>query len=250
MTLTTVAAALAVLSPAFAAPKAPAKETSSRASSSRVVLGKLGQTTQSTPIYTSPLKSSRVYYTAKPKDYLVVRRTRSSAWLQVLMQNGRYGYVSKRVVQELPYEVTGSKGGRTSTGRSTTGMLASRGGPATAMATDYAMNFQGTPYVWGGNDPLRGIDCSAFVKSMFGQFGMSLPRTAAEQALVGKPIYRLEHLQTGDRLYCWDKKRGKIGHTGIYMGNGYFVHSSSGKGGVGTDYLTDRWLRILVAARR
>ena len=79
---------------------------------------------------------------------------------------------------------------------------------------------------------------------------MKLPRTAAEQALVGQPVCRLEDLQSGDRLYFWEKKRSKIGHTGLYLGNGYFVHSSSGNHGVATDYLTPRWRAILVAARR
>jgi cell wall-associated NlpC family hydrolase len=129
--------------------------------------------------------------------------------------------------------------------------VASRGGDARSKMADYSLKFQGTPYVWGGNDELNGIDCSGFVKKMYGKIGLSLPRTAAEQALVGKPIYNLEDLQKGDRLYFWDKKRGKIGHTGIYLGDGNFVHSSSGRGGVATDYLgSDRWLKILVAARR
>lgn len=65
------------------------------------------------------------------------------------------------------------------------------------------------------------------------------------------PITKLEDLQKGDRLYFWSKSRNKIGHTGVYLGNGYFVHSSSGKGKVTTDYLaTPKWLNILVAARR
>jgi len=68
---------------------------------------------------------------------------------------------------------------------------------------------------------------------------------------VGTPVTRLEDLQPGDRLYFWDAKRGMIGHTGIYLGGGYFVHSSRGHGGVNTDYLGQKkWLNILVAARR
>jgi cell wall-associated NlpC family hydrolase len=213
------------------------------------VYGKLGQVKKATPIYVSAKHGSRVYYYAKPKEYLAVRKTGNGAWLQVLLQTGRYGYAEASAIEQLPYDVTPKK----STPRST--YVASRGGgrspDARSLMADYSLNFQGTPYVWGGNDETRGIDCSGFVKKMYGKIGLQLPRTAAEQALVGTPLYRLEDLRKGDRLYFWDRKRGKIGHTGIYLGDGRFVHSSSGHGGVATDYLgTERWLRILVAARR
>ncbi|MGV3614907.1 MAG: C40 family peptidase [Fimbriimonas sp.] len=252
MTLTTVTAALVVFAPAMAtakAPKAPAPKAPApqKNAAGRVVLGKLGQATKTTSIYTSPTRRSRAYYQVKPKEYLVIRRTRTSGWVQVLMQTGQYGYAETAAVTQLPYEVTSNAPANKKTPRST--YLASRGGGAAV--ADYSLNFQGTPYVWGGNDPQRGIDCSGFVKKMYGTIGVNLPRTAAEQAMVGTPIYKLEDLRKGDRLYFWDKKRGKIGHTGIYLGDGNFVHSSSGRKGVATDYLgSERWLRILVGARR
>jgi cell wall-associated NlpC family hydrolase len=117
---------------------------------------------------------------------------------------------------------------------------------------DYALKFQGTPYEWGGNDLVNGIDCSGFVKQvMKGTIGYNLPRTAAEQALVGTPIRRFEDLRPGDRLYFRMRSESKISHTGIYMGNWRFVHSSHGKGGVSTDSLTKAsWRNMLVAARR
>lgn len=240
MILSTVAA-LVCLSTAT-----PAKaQSSARASSgARVVVGKLGQATDAVPIFSAPSPRSRIYYRTKAYDYLVVRRVSGSAWTQVYMQNGRYGYVDAGAVAELPYQVTVP----TRQSRTSEVAVSSRG--ATSVA-NYALNFIGTPYVWGGNDPNRGIDCSGFVKKMYGTIGVSLPRTAAEQARVGRQITRLENLAKGDRLYFWDAKRGKIGHTGIYLGNGYFVHASSGHHGVATDYLGEkRWLKILVDARR
>lgn len=206
------------------------------------VLGKLGQATSRTPIYAQMSSHSRVYYHVKPYEYLVLQSTESSYWLRVLMQNGMYGYIRAETVAKLPYQVTAEvekpRGGA---------MLSSRG---TSVASR-SMQYIGTPYVWGGNDPTSGIDCSGFVKELYGEIGIRLPRTAAEQALVGQPIARLQDLQAGDRLYFWDGKRGKIGHTGIYLGKGYFIHSSHGRGGVATDYLGSKsWLRLLVAARR
>ena len=206
------------------------------------VLGKLGQSLSAATIRAAASDSSRAYYQVKPYQYLVITSSRSANWYRVLLSNGAWGYVRTDRVASLPYEVSAP-----SRASSRATMPASRTGSALAQ---YATRYVGTPYVWGGNDPNNGIDCSGFVKSMFGQIGLSLPRTAAEQVRVGQPVTRLESLQPGDRLYFWSSKRNKVGHTGIYMGNGWFVHSSMGKG-VNTDHLArGNWLKILVAARR
>jgi cell wall-associated NlpC family hydrolase len=209
------------------------------------VLGRMGQTTVDAEIYAAPNVRARVFYHSKPFEYLVVRSSKEDKWLQVLLRTGVYGYISKSSVAILPYEVTSKPVARSAPRTQTA--LTSRSGSAVA---NYSLNFIGTPYVWGGNDVRNGIDCSGFVKKMYGEIGVQLPRTAAEQAMVGMSITRLEQLQSGDRLYFWSSKRNKIGHTGIYMGNGYFVHSSTGHAGVATDYLTPKWRQILVAARR
>lgn len=223
------------------------------AGQTKVVLGKLGQATSASAIHFRPSSSSGVYYRVQAYQYLIVRQGPSASWTKVLMSNGRYGYVSANAVAELPYEIVQKPGNREA---SRPAALMSRGGAVArggegAQAANYALNFIGTPYKWGGNDEYNGIDCSGFVKKVYGTIGESLPRTAAEQATVGQPIERLEDLRAGDRLYFWDSKRGKIGHTGIYLGNTYFVHASSGHGQVATDYLgSAKWLRMLVAARR
>ncbi len=211
------------------------------------VLGKLGQTTEKTLIYASMSTKARVYYRVKPYEYLVVTDASKGNWMRVLLKNGQYGYVQSETVAKLPYEVTTEVNAQPRTSRGNAiGNNSSRG-----IAAERGLQFRGTPYVWGGNDMYKGVDCSGFVKNLFGDVGVSLPRTAAEQALVGQPITRLEDLQKGDRLYFWEAKRNKIGHTGIYLGNGLFVHSSRGKNGVSTDYLgAPNWLKILVAARR
>ena len=212
--------------------------------SKQVVLGKLGQALSSTPIKASPKTGSRTYYKVKPYEYLVIQNTNYDGWTKVLLENGMYGYVKTDAVARLPYEVTADAPATTRTG----GSSMSRGGSYVAQR---GLQFQGVRYKWGGTNPTSGIDCSAFVKLLYGEVGVSLPRTAAEQALVGTPITRLEQLMPGDRLYFWSSKRNKIGHTGVYLGNGYFVHASSGKGQVTTSYLgSQNWLKVLVAARR
>ncbi len=205
------------------------------------VIGKLGQATSRAPIFSSMSSKSRIYYHVQPYEYLVLQTTDNPHWFRVLMQNMMYGYIKTDFVAKLPYQVTAD------VNKPRDAVLGSRG---TSVARN-SLNYVGTPYVWGGNDPTNGIDCSGFVKQMFGQIGVNLPRTAAEQVNVGAPVTRLQDLQPGDRLYFWEKKRNKVGHTGIYLGKGYFVHSSMGHHGVATDYLGSKnWLKILVAARR
>lgn len=204
------------------------------------VLGKLGQTVQATKIYAQPATRAKVYYSAKAFEYLIVNDSKYEQWLRVKLKNGRDGYISRNSVAKLPYDVT----------QTTNGDTAPENGLDKTSIPGYALKYVGTPYVWGGNNLKGGIDCSGFVQQLYGKIGMNLPRTASEQALVGRPITRLDDLRSGDRLYFWENKRNKIGHTGIYMGNGYFIHSSRGKGGVDTDYLSMKWRKILVAARR
>ena len=173
----------------------------------RQVLGKLGQSTTETDIHQKMSKSSRLYFHVKAFEYLVIQSTDNDRWFRVLLKNGMFGYVSADDVVKLPYDVTAPKSPSRSSGQ-----INSRTGTSLAR---YSLNFVGTPYKWGGNDLSGGIDCSAFVKKMYGAIGVNLPRTAAEQVNVGTPVNRLQDLQAGDRLYFWDSKRGKVGHTGI-----------------------------------
>lgn len=207
----------------------------------KVVLGKLGQTITATAIYQLPSTKSRVYYTAKQYEYLVINPAPDNRFVKVLMSNGAQGFVASDKIARLPYDAVTEKtrGG---------GALASR---SRAAAANYSLKFTGTKYVWGGNDPVNGIDCSGFVKYLYGQIGINLPRTAAQQVKVGTPVTRYEDLQPGDRLYFWSSKRNCVGHTGIYLGNGYFNHSSTSRGGVATDHLSGSyWKKNLIAARR
>ena len=90
-----------------------------------------------------------------------------------------------------------------------------------------AAQYLHTPYVWGGTSP-RGFDCSGFVQYVYRQYGYTLPRTAADQAGVGKKVSRSE-LKPGDLVYF--ASGGEINHIGIYVGNGKFIHSSSPRSG-------------------
>lgn len=89
-----------------------------------------------------------------------------------------------------------------------------------------AMGFLGTPYRLGGSS-MRGLDCSAFVRKIYAFFDVSLPRTAREQARIGKRVSR-DELEVGDLVF-FNTRRRAFGHVGLYIGNNEFVHASSGR---------------------
>jgi len=104
---------------------------------------------------------------------------------------------------------------------------------AAARTLQTADRFVGTTYVWGGNTPDSGFDCSGFTKYVFAQQGIQLPRTAREQARVGESV-ALDYsaLRPGDLLFFAEPKEA-ISHVAIYVGDGRIIHASSAMGQVG-----------------
>lgn len=125
-----------------------------------------------------------------------------------------------------------SQSGGSSSG-SNTGGSSSSGGSQPSMGSsvsngqavvDYARQFLGNPYVYGGNSLTNGTDCSGFVKGVYAAFGISLPRTSTEQRHVGYGV-SLSEIQPGD-IVCYS------GHVGIYAGNNTLIHASNEKTGI------------------
>lgn len=106
-----------------------------------------------------------------------------------------------------------------------------------------------TPYLWGGTSK-RGIDCSAFIQTVFYQaLGLALPRTSLEQSGVGEPI-EVSDLKFGDLVFFDTMRKGRVTHVGMYLGNGFFAHSGS-RTGVAVASLDDEFYsRTYLKARR
>lgn len=83
-----------------------------------------------------------------------------------------------------------------------------------------AQRHHGVPYLWGGSDPSRGLDCSGLVQLVMREFGVSVPRVAADQAKVGREIPSLSEAEPGDLIVT---RNG--GHIGIYAGDGEWTHA-------------------------
>lgn len=105
----------------------------------------------------------------------------------------------------------------------------------------------GTRYRYGGNSR-KGIDCSAFSSRLFQQvYGIDLPRTAREQYRLCQSVSR-EEMKEGDLLFF--NTRGGVSHVGVYLGDGYFVHSSTNQGVVISNLSEEYYQNRLIGAGR
>ena len=94
---------------------------------------------------------------------------------------------------------------------------------------DFAVQYVGGPYVYGGSSLTGGADCSGFVMSVYSNFGISLPHNAAAQSGYGTSV-SMDNLQPGDLLFY--NGDGGIGHVSIYIGGGQVVHASNPTNGI------------------
>lgn len=115
------------------------------------------------------------------------------------------------------------------------------------MLVKVAKSFMGAPYKYGGTT-VKGLDCSAYVKKIYEIFDVQLPRSARDQFQIGSKIKR-EELAVGDLVFFKTRRHAKYPtHVGIYIGDGSFIHSSSGHGRIGvkidalsSDYYTNAY---------
>lgn len=207
-----------------------AKAAGTQSDSKEVAIGRVGVViSDKADIRRVPVNGA-VLFTC-PKDTYLAILGENGDWYGTLMVDNSTAWIAKKHVTLLDYQVIGQ---------------APQGNGSKIVNT--ALKYLGIQYKWGGYS-MNGLDCSGFVKAVFASHGVTLPRVSRDQALVGTSV-SWSNLQPGDRLYFACKGR-HVDHTGIYMGNGHFIHSSVGRGGVAVDSIHKPfWMNSLVVARR
>lgn len=154
--------------------------------------------------------------------------TTDTGWCSVLFEDNSTGFVCARYLK-MEKEINSSLHGN-------------------AIAND-AHNYLGYRYVYGTAGP-NTFDCSGFTSYLYKKYGYSLPRTSYSQATVGTYIDK-SNLKAGDLVFFSNSSTSRIGHVGIYIGEGEFIHASTSTRGVVKDSLSsDYYTRHYITARR
>lgn len=145
--------------------------------------------------------------------------------------NATYNAIMAKPVEK---ETSNNNGGQTNNSASSeapaTEAPASSGSGVGTDIANFALQYVGYPYVYGGTSLTNGADCSGFVMTVYKNFGYSLPRTADDQSLVGVEVSR-ENIQPGDLIF-YDYGTGVVQHVAIYTGNGQMVHAANTRLGI------------------
>ena len=167
----------------------------------------------------------------------MIRKTEEIRILRARQEEERIRQEKERIRQEQESAGREPGGAGTAGGRPVKSIGGTEFGRNVA---DYALQFVGNPYVYGGTSLTGGTDCSGYTQSVYRHFGVSIPRTSGEQAGFGREI-PYEDMEPGD-LVCYS------GHVAMYIGGGRIVHASSRKEGIKVS--NDPAYRTIVSIRR
>lgn len=159
-----------------------------------------------------------------PKNTKITITGEENGWYKV-SYNGKEGYISKSLVTEGEPPATTSSRSQEEPRNTTPATQAS-----SSNVVQVAESYAGSRYVSGGSSP-SGFDCSGFTQYVYGKCGVTLSRTSYTQATQGTAVSKSE-LQPGDLLLFHYYGSSSIGHVGIYVGNGKFIHAANSNRGV------------------
>lgn len=128
---------------------------------------------------------------------------------------------------------------------SVTELKESKGVSSTRVSiVEYAKQFLGNPYVWGGTSLTKGADCSGFTMSIYGHYGVSLPHSSSAQSRMGTKVSS-DELKPGDLLFYGSGK--SVSHVAMYIGGGKVIHASTEKTGI---KISNAFYRTPITIRR
>lgn len=177
-------------------------------------------------------------------------------WYKIKSED-RVGYVSSKYISDKKVTEVTSRGNVVRDEQTTSNEVKNENTSSTINSSNkgdevvaLAKTYMGYDYVSGGASPSTGFDCSGFTQYIYKQFGINLNRTSSAQSANGVAVNKSQ-LQLGDLVLFNGESNKSIGHVGIYIGDGEFIHASNPKGGVkitslSLGYYADRY----VGARR
>lgn len=180
-----------------------------------------------------PSKESDIIDTLKPNSIITLNKEKyieNEIWVPVII-DGEEGYIRNDLVEIIntidyatKYIEPSIEDKKTNNKKEKYQKVIPPSNESPSAVVNYAMQFLGNPYVWGGTSLTKGCDCSGFVMKVYEAFGISLPHSSADDRYVGKPIAYNE-IQPGD-IVCYD------GHVGIYAGNGKIINALNKRSGI------------------